>query len=173
MVRYDARREILESVGNVSDIELFGNQLIVAPYVHSGVQWSPKYGFPLEERLSLEVLYELYDAHQGIDPNDPEVKNRFKGIGTLWNPTPAKESIFQGAVYLIVVIGADNDCGLKVGEWVFTLQENTRSLSITSETGRRSRVLSEVGVEYPAGWPTKLCYSSDIYGRLPHQDCVV
>lgn len=171
-VRYDARREIIESIGDVSGIKLFGNQLIVAPYVHSGIQWSPKYGFPLEERLSLEALYELYDAADA-DPKDPGVTNRFKGIVTLRNPTAAKESIHVGAVYLVVAIGEENERNLRVGEWVFTLQENTRSLSITSDNAKKSRVLREVGVDYSAGWPTKLCYSTDIYGTIPHQDQVV
>lgn len=157
MVKYDARKEILGSIGNLAEIELFGNQIIVAPYVQSGIVWLAKYGFPREERLSLENLYDLYDSGKA-----------------LLNPTPAKESIFTGLVYLVVKTGEDCTKELKVGEWVFTLQENTRQISVTSSTATPSRVLREViGMDYAAGWPAKLVFETDVYGRIPHQDMVL
>lgn len=156
MVRYDARTEIINSVGDLSEIDLFGNQIIVAPYVQSGVVWSDRLGFPREERLSLDNLYGLYDSGKG-----------------LFNPSAAKESIFAGTVYLVLKTGEECKKGLKPGDWIFTLQENTRQLSVTSATAKRSRVLKEIGVDYAAGWPAKLVFESDVYGRIPHQDMVL
>lgn len=156
MTRYDARSEILNSVGDLSEIELFGNQIMVAPYVQSGIMWSDKLGFPREERLSLENLYALYDSGKG-----------------LFNPTAAKESIFAGMVYCVLKTGEDCTKDLKRGDWIFTVQENTRQISVTSATAKRSRVLKEIGVDYAAGWPAKLLFEADVYGRVPHQDMVL
>lgn len=162
MVQYDARSEILNSVGDLSEIELFGNQVIVAPYVQSGIMWSEKLGFPRNERLSIENLYALYDSGKG-----------------LFNPTAAKESIFAGMVYCVLKTGEDcvkDENGiprLKRGDWIFTVQENTRQISVTSATAQQSRILKEIGVNYAAGWPAKMLYESDIYGRVPHQDMVL
>lgn len=156
MVRYDARSEILNSVGDLSEIELFGNQIIVAPYVQSGIMWSEKLGFPREERLSLENLYALYDSGKG-----------------LFNPAAAKESIFAGMVYCVLSTGEECVKGLKRGDWIFTVQENTRQISVTSATAQQSRVLKEIGVDYAAGWPAKLLFEVDVYGRVPHQDMVL
>lgn len=157
MVRYNAREEILQSIGDISDIELFGNQLIVAPYVHSGIMWSDRLGFPKEERLSLEALYDLYDSPRGF----------------IYQ-TAAKESIFVGMVNLVIAVSPDaTEHNLKRGEWIFTLQENTRSISITSSTAKKSKVLSKVGVDYAEGWPCKLLFETDVYGRIPYPDMVV
>jgi len=154
-VRYDARREILESIGDVADIELFGTQVICAPYVHSGLLWNRTMGFPIEERLSLDRLYELFAGNKGFVTQ-----------------TESKESIYSGKVMLVVKTGEDVE-KVRVGEWAFTLQENTRQVSIQTPTSRPSRVLKFVGLDYVAGWPCKFVYESDIYGRIPYPDMVV
>ncbi len=155
-VRYDARKEIMNSLGDLSDIELFGNQLLVAPYIQSGLMWSEKLGFPVEERLSLESLFDLYESGKGF-----------------MNPTPAKESFFQGKVMLVVKVG-DKPVreDIRVGNWVFGLQESTRMVSLSPPNAKKSRVLKEIGVEYAAGFPCKFIYDTDIYGRIPHPDMV-
>lgn len=156
-VRYNARTEILSCVGDLSDMELFGTQLIVAPYVHSGLMWSDKLGFPREERLSLPRLYELYDSSVGFVIREHSV-----------------ESIYTGKVLLVVKIGSEADkLGLRIGDWVVTLQENTRQVSITSLSAEKSRVLEFVGVKYAAGWPCKFLYESDVYARISDPDMVV
>lgn len=154
-VRYDARREILDAIGDLKDLDLFGTQIICAPYVHSGVLWSSTMGFPLEERLSLERLYALYEGTKGfVSQQDP------------------KESIYTGKVMLVVKPGEETGM-VKPGDWVFTLQENTRMVSIQTPTSKESRVLKFIGINYVAGWPCKLCYEADIYGRIPYPDMVV
>lgn len=155
-VRYDARREIMQCVGDLSDLELFGTQIIAAPYVHSGLLWAASMGFPIEERLSLDRLYEMYAGTKGI------VAQR-----------ESLESIFQGKVLLVVKTGESAD-RIKEGDWIVTLQENTRGLRIRTGTSRKSRVLDFLGItNYEAGYPCKFVYEADVYGRIPDPDMVV
>lgn len=163
MVRYDARREILSAVGDLSAIELFGTQLIVAPYVHSGILLSPTLGIPETERLSVEALYDLYDSGRGF------LAQKF-----------STEDLYQGKVCLVLKIGAEVEVygpryghkPLSVGDWVFTLQENTRALSVYAPGATQSRVLKALGIDY-TGWPAKFVYAADLYGRITDPDMVV
>lgn len=160
-VRYDARNEIFDAVGDLADVELFGTQLLVAPYVRSGILFSPMLGFPETKVLSQDELYGLYESGKGF------MAQKF-----------AAEDIYQGKVCLVLKLGAEvESCGsasaikeatgrpLRAGDWIFTLQENTRGVSLCGPGGRQSRVLKALGIEY-AGWPSKFLLSSDIYGRL-------
>src|SRR5579863_7658532 len=88
MVRYRAKEEILTAIGSLDDIELFGNQILAAPYVPSGLMWSERCGFPVEERLSVDALLELQASGK-----------------TFLNPALAKESLFQGKVLLVLKVG--------------------------------------------------------------------
>jgi hypothetical protein len=156
-VRYDARREILASVGDIANIDLFGTQLLVAPYVRSGILLSPSLGIPESEILSREALFDLYDSGRGF------MAQKF-----------AAEDLFQGKVCLVLKIGHEVDAEdprygerpLRVGDWIFTLQENTRGVSICAPGAKQSRVLKALGIEYAAGWPSKFLYAADVYGRL-------
>lgn len=156
MVRYDARREILECLGDISDLEIFGNQVLLAPYVPSGLMWSPSLGFPIEERLSLGALNALYDEKKAFLAQQLAV-----------------EALYQGKVMLVVKVGDDPKVRLQVGEWVWSLQENTRGVSIAGKGGRKSAVLAAVGADYPVGFPCKISYDTDLYGRIPDPDMVV
>ena len=171
MVKYDARAEILGCIGNFDDIELFGNQVLIAPYVQSGIMWRENLGFPRTERLACERLYEMYDAGKGLLVGNLSIK-----------------SLYQGKTGLIVKLGDDVNKpvfdeatddqviphgGLNVGDWVFTLQENTRGISLAGTGASQSRVLKTLGVDYPLGWPCKILYSTDIYGRVRDPDQVV
>lgn len=171
MVRYDARSEILGCIGDFSEIELFGNQLLLAPYVQSGIMWQDKLGFPREERLACEQLYDLYESGKGLRLSQFSI-----------------ESIYQGKCALIVKVGEDVNkpvydealgkdipphVEFHVGDWVFTLQENTRSISLAGTGASQSKVLKALGVDYQLGWPCKIAYSSDIYGRVVDPDQVV
>jgi len=154
-VRYDAAREIINAAGDLSGIELFGDQVICGPYVHSGLLWSQSLGFPIEKRLSLGHLYELYDGHKGLMAQQMSV-----------------ESIYQGKVMLVIKAGEETT-KVRAGDWIFTLQENTRMISVQTPTSQRSRVLDFIGTDYAAGWPSKLVYERDIYGRVRDPDMVV
>lgn len=154
-VRYDAKSEILASVGDISGIELFGTQLIVAPYVRSGILLSPSLGIPESEVLSCGALYDLYESGRGF------MAQKF-----------AAEDIFQGKVCLVLKMGADlldesreEIPPFGVGDWIFTLQENTRGVSISAPGAKQSRVLKAMSIDY-VGWPSKFLYSSDVYGRV-------
>jgi len=162
MARYDAKTEIWKSVGSLDDLQVFGTQLVLAPYVHSGVMLSERLGIPETERLSCEALYDLYDSGRGF-----------------LNPQLAKEDIFQSKVYMVVKIGSEvdvsearyGDAPLAVGDWVMTLQENTRAVSLYTPGAKQSRVLKAIGVDY-TGWPCKFCYAADVYGRVTDPDMV-
>ena len=150
MVRYDARREIMNSIGDLSGVTLFKDTVLVAPYVHSGLLWSPSMGFPIEERLSLERLYELYDTKRGMMTQEL-----------------AKESIYQGKVLLLLKTSRKKEEEKNmVGNWVFTLQENTSGLSVCGEGGEKSRVLEFIGANYTVGWPCKIMDMSHIMGSV-------
>lgn len=157
-VRYDAKSEILAAVGDIAGIELFGTQLIVAPYVRSGILLSSSLGFPDSEVLSREALYDLYDSGRGF------MAQKF-----------ATEDIWQGKVCLVLKIGKglieppdDPDwepLDFGVGDWIFTLQENTRGVSISAPGAKQSRVLKANGIDY-VGWPSKFLFRADVYGRI-------
>ena len=162
MARYDAKSEIWASVGSLENFELFGTQLLLAPYVHSGILLSPLLGIQETERLSLDALYKLYESGRGF-----------------MHSQLAKEDIYQSKVYMVVKIGSEvdvsdsryGDVPLSVGDWVLTLQENTRAVSLYSPGAKQSRVLKEIGVDY-TGWPCKFCYAADVYGRVTDPDMV-
>lgn len=154
MVRYDARAEILSSLGDLSDIHLWGNQIIIAPYVQSGILWNEKLGFPLLERLSVDTLCDLYQSGKGFRAS-----------------SFSKELIWQGKVALVVKSGAEVEKA-KVGEWIFTLQENTRGVSLQGKGWKKSRVLKALDIDYD-GWPCRFVYETDIYGDLLDPDMLV
>lgn len=151
MVRYDAASEILKSMGDGVQGTIFGNNVILAPYVHSGLMWNERMGFPKEEVLSLSDLYALYNSPKGF-------VDQQQGI----------ESIYQGKVCMVVALGEKcGEYGLQVGDWVWTLSENTRMVSLSPRGAQKSRVLDFLGVKYAEGWPCKICYETDLYGKLP------
>lgn len=152
-VPYDARAEIISCVGDLSNVELWGTQLIVAPYVHSGLLRGRDDG---DAQVSIADLCERYRNGSGL------LASRM-----------STESIYQGKVNLILKIGTEvdvedpryGDTPLRVGDWVYTLQENTRGISIAAPGARQSAVLQALGVDY-LGWPCKLVFSADLYGRV-------
>lgn len=162
MIRYRAEDEIMGCVGDLSSIgRLYGNQMLLGTYVHSGLLWNDRiFDFPMEERLSLEALYELYESGKGF-----------------LNQQAALESVHQGKVHLVLAMGEDmgNAEGRHhIGQWVWTLPENTRGMNIQCPGAKKSRLLEKLGVpNYTAGWPCKIAYASDLYGDLPHQDVLV
>ena len=156
MVRYNARAEILDSIGDMSDITVFGNQILAAPYIPSGLMWSDRCGFPAEERLSIDALVELQKSGK-----------------TFLNPTLAKEGLFQGKVLLVLKVGDEPKLDIKPGEWIWTLQENTRQISISLPHSKKSRVLEMNGIDHAAGWICKLLYDTDVYGRVSDPDILV
>jgi hypothetical protein len=148
MVRYDARREIMNSIGDLGRISVFNNRVLVAPYVPSGVMWHSGLGFPIEEQLSLDRLYELYDSKRG-----------------LVSQVLATENIYQGKVLLLLKTSRKEEQTL-VGNWVFTQQENTSGISVCGDGGKKSRVLEFVGADYTVGWPCKIMDLSDTMGSV-------
>lgn len=167
MVKYNARAEIMGSVGDVSSLELLGTQLIVAPYVQSGIPWSDRLGMPFEEALSVDALCDLYASGKGF------LAQQY-----------STESIYQGKVAMVLRIGGGVDvedptgsgtklaAPLAVGDWIVSLQENTRGVSIHFPGAKQSRVLKALGVDY-TGYPCKFLYGSDVYARIPDPDMVV
>lgn len=167
MVKYNARAEIMSSIGDVSAVELFGTQLIVAPYVHSGIPWSDRLGMPIEEVLSVDALCDFYVSGKG-----------------LLTKTYSIESIYQGKVVLLARIGSGVDVNdptgsgtkldrpLAVGDWLVCLQETTRAVSMHFPGSEQSRVLKALGIEY-TGYPCKFVYASDVYMRINDPDTVV
>lgn len=150
MVRYRAADEIMKCIGDISRSRLFGNQVLLAPFVQSGLLWNPKMGFPLEEVLSLEKLYELYEGASGLVSRQHSL-----------------ESIWQGKLSLVLKLGDEADkYGLKPLDWVWTLSENTRMVSISPPGAQKSRVLQFLGVDY-TGYPCKIAYETDLYGQEP------
>lgn len=164
MVRYDARSEILTSLGDLSGLRLRGNQVLVAPYAQSGIRWNNKLGFPLEERLSVDSLCDLYNS---------------KSIFAVRDYRSAEESIWQGKVCLVVAVGDEVSERTQIGKWVFTLQENTRGVGLQGVNPGVSRVLKEIGsnghegASYEGGWPCRFVYETDIYGDVDDPDMVV
>src|ERR1700722_4253127 len=157
MVRYDAKAEILSCVGNLDHIELFGNQILAAPYIPSGFMWSERCGFPADRVLTVDGLVDLQ-----------------KSGTSLLAQSVAKESLFQGKVMLVLKIGTEPQLPqLKVGDWIWTLQENTRQISISTPTSRKSKVLEMVGIDHAAGWICKIMYDKDVYGRVSDPDSLV
>lgn len=160
MVRYRAEDEIMACVGDLSGLgNFYGNQMLLATYVHSGLIWNERiFDFPLEERLSLDRLYDLYESGKGF-----------------LNQQYALESVHQGKVHLVLALGEDVDAEKHfVGQWVWTLPENTRGMNLQCPGAQKSRLLEKLGVpNYTAGWPCKIAYASDLYGDLPHQDVLV
>ena len=157
MVRYDAKTEILNSVGDLSGIEVLGTNLIVAPYVQSGLLRGKN---EEDAVLSLDELYKRYESRSGLLTSQLSV-----------------ESIYQGKVYLVLAIGAEVDReafspALKVGDWIVTLQENTRAVSICAPGAKQSMVLDKLGVNY-VGYPCKFLYAADVYMRIPDPEMVV
>jgi hypothetical protein len=163
MVRYDAKSEIMTSLGDITGIELFGTQVIIAPYIHSGVLWSSRLEIPADSVLSSDNMAELIKTGKGLVTHKLSV-----------------EDIFQGKVALVVKIGLDVDVSdpkygdnpLKIGDWVFSLQENTRGVSLCGPGAIKSQVLGALNVDY-TGYPCKLIYSSDIYGRVSDPNVLV
>lgn len=163
MVRYDARREILTSLGDISGVELFGSQVIIAPYVHSGVLWSSRLEIPADSVLSPDNMAELIKTGKGLVTHKLSV-----------------EDLYQGKVGLVVKIGPDvevnepkyGDNPLKIGDWVFSLQENTRAVSLCGVGASKSQILGALNVDY-TGYPCKFIYSADIYGRVSDPNVLV
>lgn len=167
MVKYNARAEIMSSVGDVSAVELFGTQLIVAPYVQSGIPWSDRLGMPFEEVLSVDALCDLYASGKG-----------------LLTQKYSTESIYQGKVVMLMSVGTgvdvDDPAGsgtkldrpLAVGDWLVCLQETTRAVSMHFPGAKQSRVLKALGIEY-TGYPCKFLYANDVYMRINDPDMVV
>jgi len=181
-VRYRARDEIMKAVGDISGIELFGTQLLVAPYVRSGILLSPTLGIPESEVLSCDALAELYESGRGFMAQKFAVEDLFQGkvclvlaLGTGLLETEARrkeiaERLDGGLPPDEYADLQDEAASLKplefgVGDWVFTLQENTRGVSISAPGAQQSRVLKALGIDY-VGWPSKFLYASDVYGRL-------
>lgn len=152
MVRYDAKTEIMNALGDGPLIgRMFGNQILMAPYIHSGLIWSERMGFPLSEVLSVENLYDLYDSNKGFV-----------------SQSEAKEGLWQSKLNLVVALGESaTEYGLSVGQWVWTLSENTRMLSLSPPKAKKSRVLEFLGIPHNAGWLCKLTYETDLYGVEP------
>jgi hypothetical protein len=164
MVRYDAKSHILDCIGDLNtlgDIPILGNNMLVAPYVPSGLMWNERCGFPLTDVLSERDLLRLYEGEEG-QPRP------------FLNQQLAKESIFQGKVMLVLCVGTKPEVPeIKPGDWVWTLQENTRQVSISLPSSRKSRVLEKLGIDIASGWICKIVYDKDIYGVLPDPDCLV
>lgn len=205
-MRYDARSEILSSVGDLSDIELFGTQLLVAPYVRSGIMLSDRLGIPESEVLSIDALCELYASPRGIMVQSMGVEDVFQGklclILKMGHEVPGSETWlkrYHDAEMRIAELKGkfDNSLDQKdsnmlaeidlaesayddlqsqiarfghrplaVGDWIFTLQENTRGVSIRGPGSTQSRVLKALQIDYTVGYPCKFLYSADVYGRV-------
>jgi hypothetical protein len=161
MVRYDARQHIRDCIGDLSSLgphAILGNQLLLAPYVHSGLTWNERHcHFGRTDVLTPTQLEELYEVP-----------------GIFLNQQLAKEDLFQSKVYLVLKIGTEpTKLEIKEGDWVWTLQENTRQVSISLPSSKKSFVLDKIGAQIASGWICKICYDSDIYGVLPDHDSLV
>lgn len=159
MVRYDAKSHILDCVGDIDALgPLFGNQILAAPYIPSGLMWSERVGFPNDTVLTASDLIALYDA-----PTPP-----------FLNQQLAKESVFQGKVMLVLKTGTQPQVpDIQAGDWIWTLQENTRQVSISMPTSRKSKILEKVGIDVASGWICKILYDKDVYGKVSEPDMLV
>lgn len=133
----EAAKEIMSQVGDLSNIEIFGSQVLIAPYIR-----------PTRTKSGLHV------------------------------PTAvAKDDTWQGKVGLVLKIGptAFDPDNLKqfggrapaVGEWVFHDVKACFQLHVKGDGAKRGAMRDE------DGWPGRLVYAADIYGRLTALTTVV
>jgi hypothetical protein len=159
MVRYDAKSHILDCVGDMDALgPLFGNQILCAPYIPSGLMWNERVGFPNHTILTPSDLIALYDSESP----------------PFLNQQLAKESMFQGKVMLVLKMGTQCELkDFKEGDWIWTLQENTRQVSISLPTSHKSKILEKVGIDIASGWICKIMNELDAYGLVYEPDAIV
>jgi hypothetical protein len=133
----DAAKEITEAVGDISEMDVFGSQILVGDYLRPA-----------------------------------------KTKGGLWTPADSqKEDVFQGKVTMILKIGptafSEKDADLyggtlpKVGDWVFNRAMDSFQLSVKGDGS-----VNDPSREF-TGWPCRLIYAADLYGRVKHPQIIV
>lgn len=132
-----AKSEILGAVGDISDIEIFGSQVLVAPYIRPG---------------------------------------KTRG-GVIVPGDAAKEDTWQGKVGLILKVGPTAFASAKpesyggripgVGDWVFHDVKDCFQMHLKGAGAKRAE-----GRDFD-GWPGRLVYAADLYGRLTSLTTVV
>lgn len=138
----DVAAEMDAAVGDISGMEISGEQLLVGVYCRGNI-----------------------------------LKNGFIV------PNMVKEDIWQGKVSRILKLGSGigdkqlHCCGerpLQVGDWIFNRVEDSFQLSVKGVGSVPSRLFEEWKDILPqGGWPCRLIYLSDIYGRLSEPRLIV
>lgn len=126
----EAAQEIMAAVGDLSNVEIFGSQVLIAPYIR-----------PTKTKSGLHVP-----------------------------ASAANEDTWQGKVGLILKIGPtafDPDATKQyggrapvVGEWIFHDVKQCFQMHVKGAGAKRGATRDH------DGWPARLVYAADIYGRL-------
>lgn len=148
----DAKAEILEALGDLTDFEVWGTQCLVADYVR-----------PQRTRSGL------------ITPGSAQVEDIYQGkVGLLVVIGPTAFLAEEIAGFGDDRYAAYNSRRPAVGDWVYFSPQHSVQLSVegpggklrTDDKGQRIR-------EWHHGWQCRLLYARDIYGRVKLPQMIV
>lgn len=140
----DAAQEIVDAVGDLSGIEIWGSQIMLGVYCQPAVT---KSGLRIGGKTQLE------DVYQG-------------SVGLILKMGPnafadAKPELYGGRVPT-------------VGDWVYHRAQDAVQMSVCGPNSKKLKVRAPDGNTEDArewdGWPCRMVYAADLYGRvaLPH-----
>jgi len=140
----DIGAEIRRSVGDLSGIEVFGQQILVGIYLRG----ETTQGGIIMPGLQKEDLYQgKVVLILKMGPTATSVMERDHDMKHLPNPWGARPP--------------------RVGDWVFHSASQAFDLNVKGEGAKTSPAIAK---DFPAirdkGWPCRLVYAADLYGRV-------
>lgn len=139
----DPAKEILDAVGDLSDIELTEDLVLVGIYIQQG---KTKGGL-ITTQLSIESVYQ---GKVGLVLKLPP-----QGL------TEREHKAWGGADKLP-----------KVGDWVYFKADDGMSMSVHGTGGKRSERLQDLGINID-GWPCRMFEAKYILGRVKEPRSIV
>lgn len=143
----DAKAEILEALGDISEFQVFGSQVLLAPYIRPAISRGgiidPRGNAQKEDRWQGRTSLLLKLGPTAFDYGDDEKKERaLKGFYGRWP---------------------------SIGDWVF---HDVRGIFQANLKMPGSKMRPAAKREWE-GWPVRIIYGNEILGRVPKPETIV
>ena len=162
-------QEIIDAVGDLSGFEVFGSQVLIGVYCRAAIT---KAGFRLGAQLQLEDVWQgkvglilkigptaLRAGHEVLAPEEQQADGP---PARRW--VPGDEERFNGRLP-------------QLGDWVFSRAQDCEQINYKGLGSKKARVKAPNGEMEDArgwqGWPCRLLYARDIYGRVALPNVIV